>query len=237
MLRPCIGYDCRVGRGLDLYSGRVIALGRLMLATLFLVALLIDVSQPSQAPTETYQLLLVYQLFAVAVTVATWNNWWLDAKLAGPAHAVDIGLFTVLVFVTEGYTSPFFVFFVFLLLSAAIRWGWKETTLTAILVAILYLVAGNLAASSDTRFESYTLRRPRRPFGHPVADPDLVRNPPMANAQALGGRATARRPDARSLTDRDRPRRRGHLPARAIGGIPVVAKRATREASSNAMEA
>ncbi|HEX6742537.1 MAG TPA: histidine kinase [Sphingomicrobium sp.] len=155
MLRLRIGYHRRVGRGLPLYSGRVIALGRLMLATLFMGALLIDVSQPIQAPTQTYELLLAYQLFAAAIAAATWNNWWLDAKLAGPAHAVDIALFTVLVFVTEGYTSPFFVFFVFLLLSAAIRWGWKETSLTAILVAILYLVAGNLAASSDTRFEVY----------------------------------------------------------------------------------
>jgi len=144
-----------VGGGLQLYSGRVIALGRLMLATLFMVALMMDVSQPIQAPTETYELLLFYQLFAAGIALATWNNWWLDAKLAGPAHAVDIALFTVLVFVTEGYTSPFFVFFVFLLLSAAIRWGWKETALTAILVAILYLVAGNLAASSDTRFQFY----------------------------------------------------------------------------------
>ena len=144
-----------MGRGLQLYSGRVIALGRLLLATLFMVALLIDVSQPIQAPTQTYQLLLGYQLFAAAVALLTWNNWWLDARLAGPAHAVDIALFTVLVFVTEGYTSPFFVFFVFLLLAAAIRWGWKETTLTAILVALLYLIAGNLAAASDARFEVY----------------------------------------------------------------------------------
>ena len=144
-----------MGRGLQLYSGRVIALGRLMLATLFMGALMIDVSQPVQAPTQTYELLLAYQLFAAGIAFVTWNNWWLDAKLAGPAHAVDIALFTILVFMTEGYTSPFFVFFVFLLLSAAIRWGWKETTLTAILVAILYLVAGNLAASTDTRFAFY----------------------------------------------------------------------------------
>ena len=144
-----------MGRGLQLYSGRVIALGRLLLATLFMVALLMDVSQPVQAPTQTYQLLIGYQLFAAVVVLATWNNWWLDAKLAGPAHAIDIGLFTILVLVTEGYTSPFFVFFVFLLLAAAIRWGWKETTLTAILVALLYLLAGNLAAASDSRFEIY----------------------------------------------------------------------------------
>src|SRR5262249_39735807 len=92
---------------------------------------------------------------AAAAAALTWNDWWLDAKLAGPAHAVDIALFTAMVFLTEGYTSPFFVFFVFLLLSAAIRWGWRETTLTGIWVAILYIIAGLVAAGSSVDFHLY----------------------------------------------------------------------------------
>jgi len=144
-----------VGSGLQLYSGRVIALGRLLLAVSFLGAIAVDISQPAQAPTQTFTLLIAYVVFAAGIAAATWNNWWLDAKLAGPAHAVDIGLFTVLVLLTEGYTSPFFVFFVFVLLAAAIRWGWRETTLTAILLAILYLVAGLVAAKSSVGFQLY----------------------------------------------------------------------------------
>jgi signal transduction histidine kinase len=144
-----------VGRGLQLYSGRVIALGRLLLAVSFLGAIAVDISQPAQSPVETFGLLIAYVVFAAAIAVATWNNWWLDAKLAGPAHAVDIGLFTVLVLLTEGYTSPFFVFFVFVLLAAAIRWGWRETALTAILLTILYFVAGLIAAKSSVGFQLY----------------------------------------------------------------------------------
>jgi len=144
-----------VGRGLQLYSGRVIALGRLLLATLFMAALSIDISQPAVSPMETYGLLVAYQVFAAVVVMVTWNNWWLDARIAGPAHAVDIALFTAMVFLTEGYTSPFFVFFVFLLLAAAIRWGWRETALTAILVAILYIMTGLLAARSGVDFHLY----------------------------------------------------------------------------------
>jgi len=144
-----------VGRGLQLYSGRVIALGRLLLATSFLGAIAVDISQPAQAPVETFGLLIAYLVFSALVAAATWDNWWLDAKLAGPTHAVDIGLFTVLVLLTEGYTSPFFVFFVFVLLSAAIRWGWRETALTAILLIILYLVAGLFAAHSAVGFPLY----------------------------------------------------------------------------------
>jgi signal transduction histidine kinase len=144
-----------VGRGLQLYSGRVIALGRLLLATLFMATVSIDISQPAVSPAATYELLVAYQVFAAVLAVITRNNWWLDARIAGPAHAVDIALFTAMVFLTEGYTSPFFVFFVFLLLSAAIRWGWRETALTAILVAILYIVTGLFAVRSGVDFHLY----------------------------------------------------------------------------------
>ncbi len=142
-----------VGKGLQHSSGRVIALGRLLLATLFLVAVWVDSSQPARAPEVTYSLLAAYLLFAAAIVVATWNNWWLDARLAGPAHAVDIALFTLLVMLTEGFTSPYFTFFVFILLSAAIRWGWNLTASTAILLILLYLIVGMLVVSPDAPFE------------------------------------------------------------------------------------
>ena len=115
-----------VGKRLQHPSGRVIALGRLLLATLFLVSISIDASQPAQAPASTYALLAAYVAFAAIMVAVTWSNWWLDAKLAGPAHAIDIILFAMLVLLTDGYTSPFFTFFTFLLLSAAIRWGWQS---------------------------------------------------------------------------------------------------------------
>ena len=143
----------RATTGLQYPSGRVIAIGRLMLATLFLLAIWVDVTQPAQEPVATYGMLVAYVFFALAMVVATWNNWWLDAKLAGPAHTVDMALFTLLVLLTEAYTSPFFTFFVFLLLSAAIRWGWVATALTAILVTLLYLIAGLIAVPATEPFE------------------------------------------------------------------------------------
>lgn len=146
-------YALNVGKGFQHSSGRVIALGRLMLATLFLLALWTDASQPAHAPTVTYQLIAAYIGFAAIITVATWNNWWLDARLAGPAHAVDIIMFTMLVLLTEGYTSPFFTFFMFILVAAAIRWDWHVTALTAMLLTLLYLVAGMLVMKVGVPFE------------------------------------------------------------------------------------
>ena len=145
-----------MGRGLQLASARVIALGRLIMATLFLFAIWLDVTEPTKAPAATFGLLIGYVVFAAAMAVATWRNWWFDAQSAGPAHAIDIAFFAVIVFLTEGYTSPYFIFFMFLLLAAAIRWGWRETALTAILVTLMYLTSGILAAKSGRgQFELY----------------------------------------------------------------------------------
>jgi signal transduction histidine kinase len=130
-------------------SGRVVALGRAMLASLFLLSIWLDQSQPAQAPAQTYALLVFYVLFALAMAALTWRNWWLDARLAAPAHFVDMAVFTIIVFSTNGYTSPFFLFFILPLLSSAIRWGWRETMLTAIALILLHLTAGLLVAGSE----------------------------------------------------------------------------------------
>lgn len=134
-------------------SGRVISLGRLLLAALFLLAIWIDDSQPARAPATTYRLLVIYLLFAATMVFITWRNWWLDARMAGPAHAIDVALFAVLVLATHGYTSPYFAFFMFILLAAAIRWGWRITALTAALLTLLYLAAGWIGIYSGLDFD------------------------------------------------------------------------------------
>lgn len=134
-------------------SGRVVALARAVLAAIFLFAIWIDPSQPVQATTVTYAMLGIYVAAAVVIAMLTWNDWWLDAKLAAPTHVIDIALFTLLVLTTDGYTSPFFVFFVFLVLSAAIRWGWRQTALTAASVILIFFVAGLSAAPPEAGFD------------------------------------------------------------------------------------
>lgn len=130
-----------------------------MLAGLLLLAVSLDTSQPSQAPAQTYSFLAAYLAFALLMAAATWRNWWLDARLAAPAHFVDMGVFTLIVFSTNGYTSPFFLFFILPLLSAAIRWGWRETLATAATLVILYLAAGLLVAGTETfELQRFTVR-------------------------------------------------------------------------------
>jgi signal transduction histidine kinase len=123
-----------------------------MLAAMFLVAIWLDQSQPTGAVPETYAFLFIYLCFALALAAATWSNWWLDARLAIPVHLVDMAVFAVIVFSTNGYTSPFFLVFILPLLSAAIRWGWRETALTAIALVVLFF-SGGILVSGSVSFE------------------------------------------------------------------------------------
>lgn len=129
-------------------SGRVISLCRLALSVVFLLAVWIDPTQPASRPGLGYFVLLSYIVFSAAVLVCTWNNWWADWQLAWPSHIVDISIFAVMVYLTDGYTSPFFTLFVFLLFSATIRWNWRVTAYTAGGVALAFFVAGALSLES-----------------------------------------------------------------------------------------
>ena len=130
-----------------------------MLAAMFLVAIWLDRSQPAQAVPQTYGFLFLYLCFALALAAATWTHWWLEARLAVPAHFVDMAMFAVIVFSTNGYTSPFFLVFILPLLSAAIRWGWRETALTAAALVVLFFSGGMLVAGSvDFEIQRFIVR-------------------------------------------------------------------------------
>lgn len=133
-------------RGLRLPSGRVIAIGRYMLSALIMFAMIVDTNPVLYPSSPVFAIVGAYLVFALALVVLTWNDWWLDARLAGPAHAIDIITYTFLVFLVGADDSPYFTFFIFILLAAAIRWGWRATSLTAILLISLYLMAGMLVA-------------------------------------------------------------------------------------------
>jgi len=127
-------------------SGRIIALCRFVLATVFFVALWVDPSQPVRSTAVGYTLLFGYMLAASVLLLLAWRNWWWDQRLAWPMHVADIALFLAAVYFTEtvndDFTSPFLAFFSYLMLSATIRWDWRVTMVTAVAVTVLYLLVG-----------------------------------------------------------------------------------------------
>ncbi|MFL6726769.1 MAG: sensor histidine kinase [Sphingomicrobium sp.] len=137
----------------------MIALGRVMLAITFLLAVMLGRSQSELIWAQTYVLLILYAAGALIIAAATWRNWWLDARLAMVTHGIDMAVFTAIVFSSNGTTSPFFLFFVLPLLSAAVRWSWRETALTASVLIVLYMIAGFLIAGTQSfELERFVLR-------------------------------------------------------------------------------
>src|SRR5688500_6036662 len=92
-------------------SGRVIALGRLVIAAVYLLAIYLDPAMPQQNPAFAYGLLVAYTLWAVIMLLFIWSDWWFDYRSSGIAHLIDIAAFGTLIFFTDGYTSPFYSFF------------------------------------------------------------------------------------------------------------------------------
>jgi signal transduction histidine kinase len=197
-------------------SGRVIALGRLALAGVFLCAIWLDPSQPSRFADETYAGLTAYTLWSALYLALTWNNWWVERRLALFAHLVDIGTFGLMVYLTEGYTSPFFTFFVFILLAATIKWGWRETAMTAAAVSLVFFLAGFAAldwTTGDIEFRRLAFRftylvvlslvliwfginqrRSARSLAIELIEPERPSEPPIGKAMALAAeRLGARR--------------------------------------------
>lgn len=117
-----------------------------MLASLLLLYLLLDDNPPFDPKSLSFSVMGAYAIFALGLVAITWNDWWRDAKLGGPAHAADIVVFALLTYATKGFDSPYFTFFMFVLLAAAIRWGWRVTALTGILLVALYLATGVIVA-------------------------------------------------------------------------------------------
>jgi signal transduction histidine kinase len=144
-------------RQLQNRSGRIIALCRFVMATVFFLALWIAPDQPARSSEAGYVILAGYLVLSVGLLVVAWRNWWWDQRLAWPMHVLDVVLFLAAVYFTEtgndSFSSPFLAFFAYLMLAATIRWDWRMTALTGIAVTGLYLVVGLALTSANIDFD------------------------------------------------------------------------------------
>lgn len=121
---------------------RLISACRIVLALASFAAIVIDNSQPRNLAQYAYWLLLGYAGFAVVLAVVTWKAPTLKHRLGLPAHVVDVMTFILLLYITEGTTSPHFPFFVFVLLSAALKWKARGALWTTAAMFLLFIPTG-----------------------------------------------------------------------------------------------
>lgn len=128
---------------LEYHSGRGIAMCRLALAVVFLIVLLVEPSQPVRYSEAAYALLGGYVIISCAVVAATWNNWWLDYQLRFPVILCDGAIYLLAMYFTtdraSDFTSPFLSSFIFIILSATVRWGRTGMFRAALALSSLYL--------------------------------------------------------------------------------------------------
>jgi len=111
---------------------RVLSTARFFLASASLLAIYIDPTEPTRFATLTYILLTFYVLHSLAVAIYARLHRAAGLRYTIFLLSVDLLWTTTISLFTEGPNSPFFLFFVFVLLSAAYRWGLRETLLTTV---------------------------------------------------------------------------------------------------------
>jgi signal transduction histidine kinase len=126
---------------------RLIAVGRVVLASFsFLVIWLLDPSSPVKYPTLAYVLLVAYVVYALIVTFLVWASYGSILRLRLITHVLDLGMFSLFMYFTEGPTSPFFLYFIFSILCATLRWQWRGTFWTAVVALTAFLGMGVYAS-------------------------------------------------------------------------------------------
>lgn len=126
----------------------VLASARVFLAIASLAAIWIDPTEPSRFAGVAYGLMALYVAFAILVVgLIRWRP--ASVRWAVLFHAVDVLWPAGISIFTNGPGSPFFLFYTYVLLAAAYRWGLDETLATACATMALFVSEGILVVSSS----------------------------------------------------------------------------------------
>ncbi len=133
---------------------RLIAAGRFVLASSSLVAVYLEPSTPARFQEPTYALLTIYAVYALVMMVVAWQSPVPSTRSRLVTHALDLVLFSVFVYLTEGPASPFFLYFIFSLFCATLRFSWRGILATGIAAIGIYGAMAVVAAFGDPQFET-----------------------------------------------------------------------------------
>ena len=121
---------------------RLIASARVILSLSGLITLWLDPTQPPRYESA-YAFLAGYAVYSLALVALAWRNPLPSRWGVGVIHGIDLIVFTILIALFEGPAiSPFFVFFVFSLFSATLRWNWQGCLWTAGAAIAAFAIVG-----------------------------------------------------------------------------------------------
>lgn len=125
-------------------SGRVVALGRAVLALFMVVSFLLG---PWNSPDANQAISLVLGgnlLWSLALVAANRSRALVYrlTRIAAALTFVDLAVFTVLLYLTSGADSPYFSPFIVLILGATLQWGSRGAIVMGVLTLVAFAPAG-----------------------------------------------------------------------------------------------
>jgi signal transduction histidine kinase len=123
---------------------RQISVARVALAAFTLFAILLDLDVGGHHAEAVYPLVVGFVVYSVVVALLVPRASLYLSRLQIVTHVIDIAGFSAFIYLTEGATSLFYVFFVFTLIAATLRWQWRGTLVTAAFTLVAFLGFGIL---------------------------------------------------------------------------------------------
>lgn len=119
---------------------RVLARARLILVVASFAAIYVDPTRPLRYAVAAYVLLVAYVLVSALLLIAVGQLQRLPTRLPLISHILDATWLAALTSLTGASSSPLFPFFTFIVLAAAMRWGYRETLATTFVLVLVILV-------------------------------------------------------------------------------------------------
>jgi signal transduction histidine kinase len=125
---------------------------RLLLALSALLVVYIDPSEPDRFVVATYTALVVYSIYSAALVLLSLRPG-AAFHISRASHWIDVGWYLLLVALSNGTSSIFFVCFFFAILVASFRWGAAEGVRVTLASALFFTLVGYLTAPAGQAFE------------------------------------------------------------------------------------
>jgi signal transduction histidine kinase len=136
---------------------RLIVAGRVVLALASLLAIWFDPYEPARHPKVAYALLGTYVAYSLGLALVVWHSSRVPELRRRITQAVDLAVFSAMLFFTAGTTNPFIAYFVFAVICATLRWQWRGALWTASASLASFLAIGFYLLLREPGFELYPL--------------------------------------------------------------------------------
>jgi signal transduction histidine kinase len=121
---------------------QLVTVGRVLVAATSIAATVLDPREPARLGETAYIIQSAYLAYASGLLWILRNApapraWWPVVT-----HAADLVCFASLLLPTEGASSQFYIYFLFALIAAAMRWHWRGALLTGVGLLVVYMLTG-----------------------------------------------------------------------------------------------